>query len=372
MRIGITLQSLHHLGGIGTYTRHIVKNLIKIDRKNEYILIYPSFGKARKSFGQFKSYPHVTEILSKSTVPHGLYWDHFVVPKLSQKYGIEILFNPFESITLSGEFKKVFVIHNSERFIMPEVFWFFERISGHLRMKAYLRSADRVISVSQKVADDIVQQAGISQDKIRVVHNAPSENFKPIANLSVLGEIRKKYALPEQFFLFVGGIYPQKNFHGLVQAYQMLTRNIPHSLVIAGNLRWKAKHELDLIRRLEVEDRVQMIGWVDHQDLPAIYQLASCFVLPSFHESCSVALLEALACGCPVIASSTGGNPEVVADAALLIDPYDPHALKNAMLRMTLELELRQELTRRGLGRAQRFSWEKSAAATLQVLEEVH
>jgi glycosyltransferase involved in cell wall biosynthesis len=115
-----------------------------------------------------------------------------------------------------------------------------------------------------------------------------------------------------------------------------------------------------------------MIGWVDHQDLPAIYQLASCFVLPSFHESCSVALLEALACGCPVIASSTGGNPEVVADAALLIDPYDPHALKNAMLRMTLELELRQELTRRGLGRAQRFSWEKSAAATLQVLEEVH
>ena len=227
MRIGITLQSLHHLGGIGTYTQHIVKNLIKIDRKNEYILIYPSFGKARKSFGQFKSYPHVTEILSKSTVPHGLYWDHFVVPKLSRKYGIEILFNPFESITLSGEFKKVFVIHNSERFIMPEVFWFFERISGHLRMKAYLRSADRVISVSQKVADDIVQQAGISQDKIRVVHNAPSENFKPIANLSVLGEIRKKYALPEQFFLFVGGIYPKRTFTALFKPIKCLPEISP-------------------------------------------------------------------------------------------------------------------------------------------------
>src|SRR5262245_59622766 len=149
MRIGITLQSLHHLGGIGTYTQHIVKNLINIDRRNEYTLLYPPFGKAQKSFGQFKSYSNVTEILSKSMVPHGLYWDHFVVPKLCQKYGIEVIFNPFESITLSKSFKKVFVIHNSERFIMPEVFWFFERISGHMRMKAYLKSADRVISVSQ-------------------------------------------------------------------------------------------------------------------------------------------------------------------------------------------------------------------------------
>ncbi|MGH8057950.1 MAG: glycosyltransferase family 4 protein [Candidatus Entotheonellia bacterium] len=372
MRIGIMLQSLHHLGGIGTYTQQVVKHLVSIDKKNEYILLYPTFGKARQSFGQYRDYPNVTEVLSSSAVPHGHYWDHMVVPSAAKKYGVEILFNPFQSIPFRGQFKKIPVIHNSEWFTMPDVFWMLERYTGRLRIKAIMKTADLVISVSQKVAEDLMRATGLPGAKFRVIYNGASEAFRPIADASVLDAMKQKFGLPDEFVLFVGGIYPQKNFTGVLKAFHAISHRIPHHLVVAGNTRWKSGHDLEWIARLGIEKRVQLLGWVSHDDLAAIYNLATCFVIPSFHESCSVALLEAISCGCPVIASQTGGNPEIVADAALLIDPYDPLDLQQALFEALSNPDLRRDLARKGLERAKEFTWERCATETLKVFDECH
>jgi glycosyltransferase involved in cell wall biosynthesis len=370
MRIAITMQSLHHLGGIGTYTRQLLGHLLELDKTNEYILIYPSFGKAKQSFGQYKGHK-VTEVYSQSLIPHGNYWDHFVVPYVARRHHADLVFNPFVSIPLFGRFKKVFVAHNSEWFTMPEVFRTFNQLTGSLRMKALLRTADIVISVSQKVAEDLIHATGLSRSKFRVIYNAPGKEFTPITDTSRLAAVQGKYALPEAFLLFVGGIYPQKNFGGLLTAFAEVAPHIPHHLVVAGNSRWKSSRELDLIQRLGLEDRVQLIGWIKHDELPALYNLATAFLIPSFHESCSVALLEALACGCPIIASNTGGNPEVVADAALMVDPRNTEALKQAMLEVVSQPALRQELAQKALKRAPLFTWEKAAQETLQVFKEL-
>ena len=167
----------------------------------------------------------------------------------------------------------------------------------------------------------IVKATGLSKAKFRVVHNAPAEQFRPIQDEAQRAIIKEKYRLPDDFILFVGGIYPSKNFRGLLEAFRLVARDLPHTLVVAGNTRWKSAQDMRLIDDLGLTERVQRLGWVSQEDLPVLYNLATCFVIPSFHESCSVALLEALACGCPVIASQVCGNPEVAEDAALFVDP---------------------------------------------------
>jgi glycosyltransferase involved in cell wall biosynthesis len=370
MRIAIMLQSIRHLGGIGVYTQHIVDEMLALDRKREYVLLYPSFGQSHKELGRYHAYENVTEVLSKSLVPHGYYWDHMVVPRVARRYGIDLLFNPFNSISLVGNFKKIFVIHGTEWFIMPEVFWWSARLTGRWRMTAMMKAADIIISVSHNVADEIVKATGLPKEKFRVIHNAPGENFRPIPDEAQRAFIKEKYRLPDDFFLFVGGIYPTKNFGRLVQAFRLVARDIPHTLVVAGHMRWKSAQDMRLIDDLGLADRVQILGWVSQEDLPALYNLATCFVIPSLHESCSVALLEALACGCPVIASRVGGNPEVADDAALFVNPRNITEIKDAILQVAGDADLRHQLARKALARAQHFSWKKSALETLHIFDE--
>jgi glycosyltransferase involved in cell wall biosynthesis len=370
MRIAIMLQSIRHLGGIGMYTQHIVDEILALDRQREYILLYPTFGQSHKELRRYHAHDNVTEVLSKSLVPHGYYWDHVVVPRAVRKYGVDLLFNPFNSISLTGNFKKIFVVHGTEWFIMPEIFWWSARLTGRWRMMAMMKAADVVISVSHYAADEIVKATGVPREKFRVVHNAPAENFRPIQDEATLAAIKEKYRLPDDFILFVGGIYPSKNLKGLLEAFRLIAHDLPHTLVIAGNMRWKSAQDMRLIDDLGLTDRVQLLGWVGQADLPVLYNLATCFVIPSFHESCSVALLEALACGCPVIASQVCGNPEVVGDAAILVDPRSVTEIKDAILQVVNDADLRHQLSRQALLRAQQFNWQKSAMETLRIFDE--
>ena len=152
----------------------------------------------------------------------------------------------------------------------------------------------------------------------------------------------------------------------------MISRNVPHRLVVAGHNRWSTADDLQTVKDLGLKDRVVFLGWVDHDDFPALYNLATCFVIPFLFESCSVALVESMASGCPVVGSIAGGNPEVVQDAALLMDPMDEAELANPMRRVIGDADLRGELRRKGLERAKHFGWDKAAASTLKLLEELH
>jgi glycosyltransferase involved in cell wall biosynthesis len=371
MRIAITLQSLRHLGGIGIYTQQIVNHLLTIDKKNEYVLIYPSFGQAHKSLGKFKQCENVTEILSKSLVPHGYYWDHLVVPKVAKKNGIDLLFNPFLSVPLLGSFKKVLIMHNSEWFTMPEVFWFTERVTGGLRMKAIMNAADKIISVSDAVTEDCIRATELPASKFRTIYHGVDDKFKVITDETILRTIKDKYHLPDKFLLFVGAIYPQKNFSMLIQAFSLMIQDIPHQLVVAGNTRWNYKDDLKLIKEKGLENRIQLLGWVNPEDIPALYNLADCFVYPSLYEGFGLCLVEAMACGCPGVAAATGALPEVAQDAAILVDPKSALAMKEAILKVISDTAVRQQLIQNGLTRAKDFTWKQCATETLQVFYEL-
>ena len=371
MRIGIMLQSLCHLGGIGTYTKQIVRELLKIDVNNEYFLIFPPFGQSKRLLGRFSSHKNVVEIYSKSLIPHGLYWDNFVIPRIAKKYRIDIVFNPFLSVPISGDFRKVFVLHGHEWFTMPEVFWFSERIFGKMRMKAIMNSADRIICISNTMTKLCIEQTGLPKSKFKTIYHGVEEGFKRVVDNRTLKVLRDAYHLPEKFILFIGGLYPQKNFSALIEAFSLMANDVPHQLIVVGKARWKYKNDLRLIAARGLERRVQQLGWVNPEEIPALYNLADCFVYPSLYEGFGLCLVEAMAAGCPVVAASTGALPEIAQDAALLVDPQNYHQMKEAILRVISDPNLRQDLIYRGLLRAKDFTWRKCAEETLKVFYEV-
>jgi len=373
VRIGITLQSLDPTwGGIGIYTEEIVKYLLKSDNKNEYILIYPGFGAPRKSFGRYqRKHKNVTEVETAfSRIPSGFYWDQIIIPKISKQYGIDVIFNPFLSVPISGKFKKVMIMHAVEYHTVPNVYnwklymkWFFLE-------KVLMPTADRIISISHVMTSDLSNTTKYPIEKVATIYHGVSDRFRVIYDHERLLAIIEEYQLPEQFILFVGHLYPQKNFSTLVRAFHLIGGEIPHDLVVVGRPRWKYQSDLSLIEDLGVGHRIHFLHYVPSADLPAIYNLASCFAYPSLYEAFGLVQLEAMACGCPVIAARAGAIPEISGGAALLFDPYDPKELAGTILKVLTDADLRGTLIDKGLTRAKEFSWERCAVETLQVLKE--
>jgi glycosyltransferase involved in cell wall biosynthesis len=221
------------------------------------------------------------------------------------------------------------------------------------------------------MTQDLVHLVKYPSERIRTIYHGVSDKFRVVDDDKKLNETVTEYLLPEQFILFVGHLYPQKNFANLVRALHLIANDIPHHLVVAGRPRWKYEADLSLIESLGLQDRVHFLYLVPNDDLPAIYRLATCFVYPSFYEAFGLALLEAMACGCPVVASRAGAIPEVSDGAALLFDPHNPEEMAAAIRSMVSDTELRQTYIAKGLVRAKEFTWHRCALETLQLLEEV-
>lgn len=372
MRIGITLQSLDtSWGGIGVYTEEIVRHLLKIDHQNEYVLMYPSFGTPRKSFGRYRRYPNAVEVETTcSRMPSGWYWDQCVVPKVAQQYNIQVLFNPFLSVPLRGRFKKVMVMHNVEYHTVPHVYDWKMYTRWFLLEKCIMPAADRVISISHLMTEDFRRTVHYPMEQVRTIYHGVSNKFRVLRDADRLQEMKEEYLLPPQFLLFVGHLYPQKNFANLVRGFHLIAEQIPHDLVVAGRPRWKHKDDYHIIEKLGLQHRIHFLHIVPNDDMPALYSLASCFVYPSLYESFGLAQLEAMACGCPVVGANTGAIPEVSGGAALLFDPHKPEDIADKLLSMLQDTTLREHYVTRGLARAQEFTWQRCAAETLAVLQE--
>jgi glycosyltransferase involved in cell wall biosynthesis len=373
MRIGILLLSFNEtMGGIGVYTQEIVRALLRIDTTNEYVLIYPGFGSAATRRGQFRRHKNAVEIeTSHSRVPFETYWDQVVIPEVAQKYSLDVVFNPHLSVPIRGRFGKVMVVHNVEYHTVPNVYtpriytWWF------MLEKFIVPAADRVISLSRVMTDDFRKYVKYPIGQVRTIYHGVSDKFRTAVDPDRLAAVREEYGLPAEFILFVGNLYPQKNFGTLVRALDRVKKLIPHRLIVAGRPRYKYEDDVQLIHELGLDDRVDFLQFVPNDDLPAIYMLADCFVYPSLYESFGLAQLEAMACGCPVIGANAGAIPEVTGGAALLFDPHNAQELADAILKVTGEPEFRRDLVQRGRARAGEFTWQRTARETLAVFEEL-
>jgi glycosyltransferase involved in cell wall biosynthesis len=367
MKIAVMLRHYdQHKGGVKVYTHTIVPRLLRLGHDHEFVLLY----KNRKHLGTFGELPNVKEIVCP--LPGKFLWDQLGVPWIAQKEKVDLIFNAKFAIPFFSQAKKVFVLHGSEWFVVPETFFWPDRLYARKMMPVYCRRSDAFIAVSSVVGTDAAKYAGVDPQKIFTVHNGFDPGaFRVIKEEAICKNVRDRYGLPNRSILWVGQIHPLKNLQRLIRAFARIKDQVRHDLVICGERTPRGNHELDEIDQLGIRDRVRFPGWVSHDDLPILYNLADLFVLPSLYEGFGIPLIEAMACGCPVVTAKTASPPEVTNGAAMLVDPNDVDDIASGMLRVLSNPSLQTEMIEKGLRRAQEFSWDKSAASVLHVLETV-
>ncbi|MEX1019497.1 MAG: glycosyltransferase family 1 protein [Litorilinea sp.] len=236
-----------------------------------------------------------------------------------------------------------------------------------LAMPRFLAAATAIIAVSAHTAHDIVARYHVDTRKIHVIHEGVDAHFQP-ASAAEKARVHARYADNAPYLLMVGTLEPRKNHATALRALQKLrAAGRPHKLVIAGGQGWLFDSIQALVTELGLEDAVIFTGYVPAADLPALYSAADCFLLPSLYEGFGFPVLEAMACGTPVVCSNVSSLPEIAGDAARLVPPQDADALATAVGEILDHPRLAETLRRHGLANAARFRWDACAAATLDV-----
>lgn len=248
-------------------------------------------------------------------------------------------------------------------------------------LKAYLdtvvprsvKAATHILADSQATKDDLIALYNTPADKITVLLSGVEPRFKPVTNADVLLTIRNRYTLGlRPYILSLGTVQPRKNYERLVQSLARLRASGQDvDLVIVGGKGWLEGPLYQTIQQLQLEDHVHITGFADDADLPALYSAATCFALPSLYEGFGIPVLEAMACGTPVVTSNISSLPEVAGDAALLVNPYNVEELTSALTRLITDDTLRQQLITRGFTQASRFTWDRAAQQLLKVYQKL-
>ncbi len=264
----------------------------------------------------------------------------------------------------------VATVHDISFALFPEAFSPRDRWILSTLVPRTLRRAEAVITVSEHSRREIVRQYSTPEDKITVVYQPVSPAFRPIEP-SAVDAVSARFGFARAYILAVGNLQPRKNLSRLLHAYAMLRQQGAYTgqLVLVGKSKWQGSHLVDLVRRLGLQREVVFTGYVAEDELAALYNGADVFVYPSLYEGFGLPPLEAMACGCPVVASDSSSLPEVIGDAGMTVDPLSTSALAAAIERLLCDDALRQALVGRGLARAEQFSAASFAAATQAVYE---
>ena len=365
MKIGVMLRSLTDVGGPGEYTRSLLNALLRIDRVNEYYLFI-----ADAALGaRFREFPNAHPVVLSS--PSKLIFDQVMVPRAVRRYGCDVVINLKHSVPLLTGAPAIFVMHGADWLAFPQNYYLFDRLYHKLSLPFFCRKAARIISVSHDATRIAVERLNLPPSQVATVYHGFRTDFHRVEDPERRARARERYNLPERFILYVGRIYPMKNVRGLVEAFAKLRDRVPHSLVISGIKHYKTEPDFAAIDEHSLHDRVIATGFVEEEDLPLLYSMADAFVLPSLYEGFGIPLLEAMACGCPIVTSTQGSCPEVVDGAGVLVNPYDTADIAEGIYRILNDSGLAAGLVRKGYQRVAQFSWEKCARETLDVIASV-
>ncbi len=366
MRIGVDARLVYyHQAGIGQYILRLMQALAQIDREDEIVL--------------FKSRKDKTAIVRQSNFKLQSLWTPSHHPFESRALSIELA--PYRLDVLhSPDFippgfprcPSVITVHDLAFLKYPR---FLTRSSARYygQVEVAASRADHIIAVSQSTKRDTIQMLGVPEEKITVIYEAAHPLFAPISNEEPLARVRAKFGLPRDFILFVSTIEPRKNIPTLLRAFKQLRARYkaPITLALAGNRGWLVEEVDAVVEELKLGDSIRFLGGVPNEELVYLYNAATCFILPSYYEGFGLPPLEAMACGTPVIVSKVASLPEVVGDAALLVEPEDVEGWCVAMMRVLDDENLRREMRAKGLKRAATFSWERAARETLAVYQKI-
>jgi glycosyltransferase involved in cell wall biosynthesis len=366
MNIGIDAHMLgHNETGNETYVLELVRALARHAYDDTYFIYVEQPARLPP---EIRAAPHVRVIpyATRSSVRRLL--DE--LPKRAARDALDVLHMSYNApLRLPNPCALVVTIHDISFEHFPQ---FFSR-----RLRAFLktsvprsaRAATHILTDTESAKCDLVRTYHLPAEKITVTPYAAGAQFRPVHDRAALDAIRQKYNTGEHYILAVGNLQPRKNHLRLLQAFAQAKQMgaLPHKLVIVGQSWWRAETVYAHARAFG--DAVQFTGYVPDADLPLLYNAANVFCYPSLYEGFGLPVLEAMACGVPVITSNLSALPEVAGDAARLVDPYDTNALAHALYETAADDALRQELRRRGLARAQLFTWARTAEQTHRVYQ---
>lgn len=351
--------------GIGHYAQQLAAQLLA--RREACELRLWSVGRAVVDYASLDGAGDVRRIPLPARVMYGA-WHYTGRPRLETLVGAaDVVHATNYFLPPTRRSRRVLTIHDLAYAAVPEVCPV-QKVGPFARnLGKFAREADAVIAVSEATKGDVVRFFEVSPEKISVVHHGKGEHFQPIERDEAAAWLCSEYTIDGPYFLFVSTIEPRKNVATLVRAFAQAARDLPHSLVLIGGEGRGAAKVFALAEQLGVGDRIVRPGYVDAGELPWFYSGAEALVFPSHYEGFGMPMLEAMACGCPVICADNSSLPEVAGGAAELVNATDVEGLAAAMVKVAADLQHRDSLAARGLARAGEFSWSRCADETLAV-----
>ena len=266
---------------------------------------------------------------------------------------------------------RVVTIHDAIPYVYPQTSTRLDWLIYHVWLPLAVRRVDAVITDSEQSRKDIMTHLHVSPNHVVTVPLAADRRFRPL-DAAEVAPILRIYGVEQPYILYVGALESRKNLPRLLEAYALLRQWSPHwRLVIVGARKWKFSPIFDTVQRLGLEPYVTFTGYVEDEHLPALYAGADLFTFPSLYEGFGLPVLEAMACGTPVVTSNWSSLPEVAGDAALLVDPYDVPQIAQAMWLVLSQPALAAAMQAKGIAWAAQFTWERTARETIAVYEQV-
>lgn len=364
MKIAIDASELGNRREDGTqiYLYNLLKNIAALDTKNQYFLYYQNEPKKKVEAPNF----------SHRIDPWPAYWTQSRLPFLLFKDRPDVLFIPIQTLPfVMPRLKTVITMHDLAFLVYPETFPAIDQLKHRIFAWHAVKRADKIIAVSEFTKSDVVKFYSADQSKIHVVYHGYDKGlFRPFQNQNdcdTMKKVKEKYRITKPYFLYVGALQPRKNILGLVKAFESIN-NRDYQLVVAGGKAWLYDELLEYAKKSFLRDNILFTDQFETEELPSLMWGAEAYILPSFYEGFGMPVLEAMACGTPVITSNVSSLPEVGGEAAILVDPYSHQEIGGAMNKIISAPGLKQKMGERGLEQASKFSWEKCATQTINIL----
>ena len=369
MKFGIDVRAaMSEPAGIGKVALNLTRELARLDTENTYLMYSdrpidfavdnPRFAavvQGTGGSGPGKAMWHLWAACHARFVAHA---DGFISVSSLQ---VAALTDNFTILT----------VPDLSHIVLPEFHVAKPRVTARWLMRRALKRARKVVAISHHTKNDIlrVYGASISPEKVTVAHIGCDGMFRVMPSAGQLLATKRKYSLPERFILSVGTLEPRKNYPALIDAFSRAADSLGGcDLVIAGRRGWKYLETMEAARRSRVQSRIRILEFVAQDDLVCLYRLAHAFAYPSLYEGFGIPPLEAMTCGVPVMTSNVSSLPEVVGDAAVLVDPRSVDQLAEGIRRLCTDNALRERLIRAGRDRSNMFSWESFAKGVLACL----
>lgn len=365
LRIAILADPLdRQYAGIHVYTRELIRSLAQINQQHEIFIIRPD---------RQGDIAGVTEIVVPILpIPGHQSFRLFVqIPFLLRKAKIDIVIEPghFGPFNLPERIKRITVIHDLTPLLFPQLHTFLGQFLQKIFLPGILKRADHILVNSAYTQSDLIKFFPFCKGKSTVTLLGKEALYQPDYQQEVL----VKYGIQQPYILFTGTIEPRKNLLTLLKAFELFkaASQLPHQLVWVGKSGWKNKEILHRISTSPFREDIIQTGYVPKEDLPPLYSQAAVFVYPSLYEGFGLPVLEAMACGAPVVVSNTSSLPEIGGDAALYFDPLDAQALADCLLSLANDPDFRKKKAKESLIQAAKFDWAKTARQSLEVIESL-